>query len=85
MVRFFRSPLGLTLTAATVILALSPEARQAARKLAVKGTVALLDLMDQVRSTATGAREQLSSLVEEMRLVESMGEESQKQTEPVQS
>lgn len=68
MWRFLRSPAGFTLTAITLILALSPEARQAARKLAVKGTAAFLDVMDQVRNTASGAREQINSLMEEMRL-----------------
>ncbi|BCJ88380.1 hypothetical protein [Effusibacillus dendaii] len=49
MMRFFRSPFGIALTAVAVILAVSPEARKATRRAAVKGTAAVLDLVDQVR------------------------------------
>lgn len=47
-----KSPFGLVFTAAAIILAVSPEAREATRKLAVKSTAAFLDLVDQARNAA---------------------------------
>ncbi|WP_434510409.1 hypothetical protein [Desulfitobacterium sp. AusDCA] len=53
MFEFIRkSPLGFVLGATALVLTVSPEARQATRRLAVKGTAVLLDLIDQARSTA---------------------------------
>ena len=53
MFEFIRkSPLGFVITAAAIILTVSPEARNATRRLAVKGTTVLLDLVDQARSNA---------------------------------
>jgi hypothetical protein len=43
------SPLGIALTVAGVILALSPEARRATRRLLVKGTAAVLGAVDQAK------------------------------------
>jgi hypothetical protein len=54
MFEFIRkSPLGFALAAAALVLTVSPEARQATRRLAVKGTTVILDLVDQARSTAS--------------------------------
>lgn len=53
MLDFIRkSPLGFILTAAAVILALSPEAREGARKMAVKGTGAILDVVEKARNSS---------------------------------
>ncbi|MGW8957920.1 hypothetical protein [Paenibacillus sp. NPDC055715] len=49
-----KSPLGVIFAAAAIALAVSPEARKAARKLAVKGAGIVLDLADQVKD---GTRE----------------------------
>jgi hypothetical protein len=53
------------LTAAAVILAVSPEARKATRKLAVKGTAVVLDIIDQVKDVSAGVRQQIAQAVEE--------------------
>ncbi|TKH41345.1 hypothetical protein C1I60_18280 [Paenibacillus terrae] len=53
-----KSPLGIIFTAAALALAVSPEARKAARKLAVKGAGIVLELADQVKD---GAGEQQSA------------------------
>jgi hypothetical protein len=45
-----KSPIGLLLAAAGVILAVSPDARRAVRKIAVKGTEWVLDLNDQLKA-----------------------------------
>ncbi|AET61273.1 hypothetical protein ACWHAM_08140 [Paenibacillus terrae] len=46
-----KSPLGIIFAAAAVALAVSPEARKAARKLAVKGAGIVLELADQVKDS----------------------------------
>jgi hypothetical protein len=46
------SPLGIALTVAGVVLALSPEARKAARRMLVKGTAAILGVVDQVKEVS---------------------------------
>ena len=43
------SPIGIALTLAGVVLALSPEARKATRRAVVKGTAALLGAVDSVK------------------------------------
>lgn len=43
------SPLGIAITVAGVILALSPEARKSTRRMLVKGTAAILGMVDQVK------------------------------------
>ncbi|WP_025686432.1 hypothetical protein [Paenibacillus maysiensis] len=53
-----KSPLGIIFAAAAIALAVSPEARKAARKLAVKGAGIVLELADQVKD---GTREQQST------------------------
>jgi hypothetical protein len=45
-----KSPIGILLAAAGVILAVSPDARKAVRKIAVKGTEWVLDLNDQLKT-----------------------------------
>ncbi|MCD9023282.1 hypothetical protein [Cohnella silvisoli] len=45
-----KSPIGILLAAAGVILAVSPDARKAVRKFAVKGTEWMLDLNDQLKA-----------------------------------
>ncbi|MEC0182830.1 hypothetical protein P4H61_15200 [Paenibacillus peoriae] len=44
-----KSPLGIIFAAAAIALAVSPEARKAARRLAVKGAGIVLELADQVK------------------------------------
>ncbi|KEO82219.1 YtxH domain-containing protein [Tumebacillus flagellatus] len=46
------SPVGIALTVAGVVLALSPEARKATRRLLVKGTASLLGAVDGVKQSA---------------------------------
>jgi hypothetical protein len=45
-----KSPIGILFAAAGVILAVSPDARKAVRKIAVKGTEWILDLNDQLKA-----------------------------------
>jgi len=49
------SPVGLALTVAGVVLALSPEARRATRQLLVKGTASVLGAVDTVRDSTREA------------------------------
>lgn len=58
--RLFKSPIGIAIIAVIAVLAVSPEARKTARRWAVKGTSAVLDLIDQ-------ARESTHHLIEEAR------------------
>jgi hypothetical protein len=60
-----KSPLGATLTAATLLLTISPNARRMTRKAAVKGIGAVLSLSEKVKEMADAARFQLASMVEE--------------------
>lgn len=48
----FSSPVGIALTVAGVVLALSPEARKATRRMLVKGTAFVLGTVDQARNAA---------------------------------
>ncbi|WP_205668496.1 hypothetical protein [Ammoniphilus sp. CFH 90114] len=66
MLKFVKSPIGMVITAASVILALSPEARQATRKLAAKGTSTVLDLVDQMRQSASGMRSEAENTTDPM-------------------
>lgn len=59
------NPLGIIITAATLILTVSPEARRGTKKLLVKGVGSALALGDQIKHLSTGARLQLSSIMEE--------------------
>ncbi|MGM0878872.1 MAG: hypothetical protein ACQEWV_30445 [Bacillota bacterium] len=67
MKKFFllSNPLGIVITAATLILTVSPEARRGTKRLLVKGVGSTLALGDQIKHLTTGARLQLSSLMEE--------------------
>jgi gas vesicle protein len=47
-----KSLIGIILGAAAIALAVSPEGRKATRKLAVRGTTALLELKDQIKDAA---------------------------------
>jgi hypothetical protein len=47
-----KSPISILFVAAGVILAFSPDARKAVRKMAVKGTEWILDLNDQFKVAA---------------------------------
>jgi hypothetical protein len=60
-----KSPLGIAFVAAAVLLSVSPEARKAARKLAVRGTELLLDLSDQVKNAAAAIGSQNQSYASE--------------------
>ncbi len=54
MFEFIRkSPFGFAITVAALILGFSPEAREATRKLVVRGTGAVLDLVDEARRSAS--------------------------------
>jgi hypothetical protein len=60
-----RNPLGIAISAAAIILTLSPEARKGTRKVLVKGAAALLSVGDQVRGLTVGARKELGTIVKE--------------------
>ncbi|HWQ71426.1 MAG TPA: hypothetical protein VN370_03810 [Desulfitobacteriaceae bacterium] len=45
-----KTPFGFALTLTAIILAVSPEAREATRKFAVKGSAALMDLIEQIKN-----------------------------------
>ncbi|MDA8226703.1 MAG: hypothetical protein M0T74_03190 [Desulfitobacterium hafniense] len=52
MFEFIRkSPFGFLFAAAALVLTVSPEARAATRRAAVKGTAVLLDLVDQAKNS----------------------------------
>ena len=48
------SPLGIALTAAGLVLALSPEARRTVRGLMVKSTAVVMNAMEQVGGVTAG-------------------------------
>lgn len=53
MLKFIKkSPLGFILGAAAIVLVVSPEAREEARKAIVKGTTVVLNFVDQVKNSA---------------------------------
>ncbi len=52
-----KSPIGILLAAAAVVLAVSPEARKTSRRLAVKGTAVLLEITDQIKDAAAARKE----------------------------
>jgi hypothetical protein len=54
----FKSPLGLAAITAALLLGFSPRAREIARKYAVLGTEAILDITDQIKSSSTKITEQ---------------------------
>ena len=45
-----KSPLGFALTVTAFVLAVSPEARESARKFAVKGSTAFMDFVDSIKN-----------------------------------
>ncbi|EHS57446.1 hypothetical protein [Paenibacillus sp. Aloe-11] len=60
-----KSPLSIIFTAAAIALAVSPEARKAARKLAVKGAAMMLELADQVKDSTRELRSTEAVSIEE--------------------
>jgi hypothetical protein len=48
------SPLGIALSVAAIVIALSPEARKTARRLMVRGTASVMDTMEQVGAITAG-------------------------------
>ncbi|WP_282936281.1 hypothetical protein [Paenibacillus sp. RC67] len=48
-----KSPFGILIGAAAFVLAVSPEARKAARRLAVKGTEMVLEVSDHIKEAAS--------------------------------
>lgn len=53
MIKFIKkSPFSFLLGAAAIVLFVSPEAREAARKTIVKGTTVVLNFVDQVKSSS---------------------------------
>lgn len=67
-----KTPLGIALTAAAVLLTVSPEARKVTRKIAVKGVSTVLDLADGLKNATAGARAQLSGIVSEAKMTGGM-------------
>ncbi|WP_416825267.1 hypothetical protein [Ectobacillus polymachus] len=63
--RLINNPVGLILTSATLLLVLSPRARQGTRRLLVKGAGTVLALGNQVRDATTCAVKQLGSIIDE--------------------
>jgi hypothetical protein len=57
----FSSPLGIAIAAAGLILALSPQARSAVRRLMVKGTATAMDAMEQVGGLTAGLMSKTSA------------------------
>jgi hypothetical protein len=57
MLKFLRSPIGWMLGATVVMLTLSPDARKTVRRMAVKGTATVLDIVEQVRNVTSNLRE----------------------------
>jgi hypothetical protein len=49
-----KSPIGMAIAAGALILALSPEARKAVKRLAVKGTEMFGNASEQIKSYASG-------------------------------
>lgn len=64
----FSNPVGLVITSATLILALSPEARRGTRRLLIKGAGAALAIGDQMKGLTSGMRLQLGSIMEEAKV-----------------
>ncbi len=62
-----KSPLGIILTTAAVVLTVSPEARQATRRLVVKGLAGALSVVDQLKSSGTAVQGQVKELLSEAR------------------
>ena len=53
MLKFVKkSPFGFILGVAALVLVVSPEAREEARKVIVKGTTVVLNFVDQVKSSS---------------------------------
>lgn len=53
MLKFIKkSPFGFIFGAAAIVLLVSPEAREEARKAIVKGTAAVLNFVDQVKNSS---------------------------------
>lgn len=65
-----KSPWGIALTAAAVILYVSPEARKAVRRVAVKGVSALMALTEQIKESADSVRNEGIEKAEEEKKAE---------------
>lgn len=61
MPKFMRSPVGIGLTAAAIVLTLSPRTRQATRQWVVRGIATVLGIADQVRYSISRATEQIKN------------------------
>ena len=62
-----KTPLGLAITAVTVVLSVSPEARKFTRNMAVKGIGAVMGAAEGIKDLTAGAREQMAGLISEAR------------------
>lgn len=62
------NPLGIAVTAAALILTLSPEARKGTRKILVKGAAALLSVGDQVKLLTVETKKEIGHIVEEAKV-----------------
>lgn len=70
----FSSPVGIALTVAGVVLALSPEARKATRRMLVKGTAFVLGTVDQARNAADNISDMMLPDTTESRVEETKPE-----------
>lgn len=66
-----RSPLGMALGVAAVVLVVSPEARRVVRKGLVRALAAGLALGEEVRDLSKGVRKEVAALVAEAQVARS--------------
>jgi hypothetical protein len=60
-----KSPWGIALTTAAVVLYASPETRKAVRKAAVKGLSAMMALTEQIKESASSMRTEIAKTARE--------------------
>jgi hypothetical protein len=66
-----KSPVGMVLTAAAVVFAISPEARKFTRRMAVKGLAGVLSAVDQLKASSSAAQGQWKQLLSEAKQADS--------------
>jgi hypothetical protein len=62
-----KSRVGAAFAVTALVLALSPEARKMARKLAIRATEAVLELSEKTKDATESMKKQMQSVVEEAR------------------
>ncbi|WCK54718.1 hypothetical protein PP175_01370 [Aneurinibacillus sp. Ricciae_BoGa-3] len=65
-----KSPWGIALTTAAVVLYASPETRKAVRKAAVKGLSAIMALTEQIKESASSMRNEVAETAREEKEVD---------------